>query len=69
MRLEPPRRFRRSVGNKGLFSDPKADAIYGVTNFERAFHDDLASAKRSIVISTIRLRWNRLPRVIELLAA
>lgn len=58
-----------SVGNEGLFSDPKADAIYGVTNFERVFHEDLASAKRSIVISTIRLRWNRTPRVIELLAA
>ena len=58
-----------SVGNEGLFSDPKADAIYGVTNFERVFHEDVASAKRSIVISTIRLRWNRTPRVIELLAA
>ena len=58
-----------SVGNEGLFSDPKADAIYGVTNFERVFHEDVASAKRSIVISTKRLRWNRTPRVIELLAA
>ena len=58
-----------SVGNEGLFSDPKADAIYGVTNFERVFHEDLASAKRSIVISTKRLRWNRTPRVIELFAA
>ena len=58
-----------SVGNEGLFSDPKADAIYGVANFEKVFHNDLAYAKRSIVISTIRLRWNRLPRVIELLVA
>ena len=58
-----------SVGNEGLFSDPKADAIYGVANFEKVFHQDLASAKRSIVISTKRLRWNRTPRVIELLAA
>ena len=58
-----------SVGNEGLFSGPKTDTIYGVTNFERVFHEDLASAKRSIVISTKRLRWNRTPRVIELFAA
>ncbi|MBD5320196.1 MAG: DEAD/DEAH box helicase family protein [Bacteroides sp.] len=58
-----------SVGNEGLFSDSKADAIYGIPNFERVFHNDIASAKRSIVISTIRLRWNRLPRIIDLLAA
>lgn len=58
-----------SVGNEGIFANPKTDGIYDVHNFEKVFHDDLASAKRSIVISTIRLRWNRAPRIIDLLAA
>lgn len=57
------------IGNEGLFADLKTDAIYDVDNFDRAFHNDLASAKRSIVISTIRLRWNRAPRIVDLLAA
>lgn len=58
-----------SVGNEGLFSEFKTDAIYSVTNFDRVFHNDLANAKRSIVISTIRLRWTRTLRIIDLLAA
>jgi len=58
-----------SVSNEGLFAAHQTDAIYSTANFERVFHKDLASAKRSIVISTIRLRWNLTPRVIDLLAA
>ena len=58
-----------SVGNEGLFSDPKTDTIHSAANFESFFHDDLVAAKRSIVISTTRLRWNRQPRVLDLLAA
>lgn len=33
------------------------------------FHEDLSKARQSIIISTTRLRWNRTPRIIELLAA
>ncbi|MBJ2197459.1 hypothetical protein [Barnesiella sp. CU968] len=44
-------------------------SIFDATDFERPFHDDLVSAKQSIVISTTRLRWNRTPRIIDLLAA
>ncbi|MBD5234611.1 MAG: DEAD/DEAH box helicase family protein [Bacteroidales bacterium] len=56
-----------SVGNEGLFADPKTDAIYTAADFERAFYADLATAGRSVVISTIRLCWKRPPRLIDLL--
>lgn len=58
-----------SVANEGLFAEQTTEAIFDSTNFERTFHNDLASAGQSIVISTTRLRWNRTPRIIELLAA
>lgn len=57
------------VANEGLFAVVKTKTIYDSDNFESQFHKDLTSAKRSIIISTTRLRWNRTPRVIELLAA
>lgn len=57
------------IANEGLFAEPTTDTIFDLTNFERTFHADLASAKRSIVISTTRLRWKRAPRIIDLLAA
>lgn len=55
--------------NEGLFAEPVTESIFDATDFERPFHYDLASAKQSIVISTTRLRWNRTPRIIDLLAA
>ena len=58
-----------AVANEGLFAEPTTETIFDSTNFERTFHADLASAKRSIVISTTRLRWKRAPRIIDLLAA
>lgn len=58
-----------AVANEGLFAEPTTETIFDSTNFEGPFHSDLASAKQSIVISTTRLRWNRTPRIIELLAA
>ena len=58
-----------AIANEGLFADVKAETIYGSGNFESQFHKDVASARRSIIISTTRLRWNRTPRIIELLAA
>ena len=58
-----------AVANEGLFAEPTTESIFDPTNFERPFHTDLASAKRSIVISTTRLRWNRTPRINDLLAA
>lgn len=58
-----------AVANEGLFAEPTTETIFDSTNFERTFHADLASAKRSIVISTTRLRWRRAPRIIDLLAA
>lgn len=58
-----------AVANEGLFAEPTTESIFDSTNFERTFHANLASAKRSIVISTTRLRWNRTPRIIDLLTA
>ena len=58
-----------AVANEGLFAEPTTETIFDATYFERPFHDDLASAKQSIVISTMRLRWNKTPRIIDLLAA
>lgn len=58
-----------AVASEGLFAEPTTETIFDSTNFERPFQTDLASAKRSIVISTTRLRWKRAPRIIDLLAA
>lgn len=58
-----------AVANEGLFAEPTTETILDSTNFERLFHNDISSAKRSIVISTTRLRWNRTPRIIDLLDA
>lgn len=58
-----------AVANEGLFAQVKTETIYDSDNFESQFHKDLASAKRNIIISTTRLRWNRTPRIIELIAA
>lgn len=58
-----------AVVNDGIFASPTTEAIFDSENFERPFHSDLTSAKRSIVISTNRLRWNRTPKIIDLLAA
>ena len=58
-----------AVVNEGLFAEPTTETIFDATTFERPFHEDLSNARHSIVISTTRLRWNRTPRIIELLAA
>lgn len=58
-----------AVANEGLFAEPTTETIFDASDFEKPFHDDLASAKQSIVISTMRLRWNKIPRIIDLLAA
>ncbi|MDE7080341.1 MAG: hypothetical protein K2O78_01615 [Muribaculaceae bacterium] len=58
-----------AVANEGLFAELPTETIFDATDFEKPFHDDLASAKQSIVISTTRLRWTRTPRIIDLLAA
>lgn len=57
------------VSNEGIFAEPTAETIFDSENFERPFHADLSSAKRSIVISVNRLRWSRTPKIIDLLAA
>lgn len=57
-----------AVASEGLFAEPTTETIFDATDFERPFHNDLASARQSIVISTMRLRWNRTPRIIDLLA-
>lgn len=57
-----------AVANEGLFAELATEAIFDASDFEKPFHDDLASAKQSIVISTMRLRWNKTPRIIDLLA-
>ena len=58
-----------AVANEGLFAEPTTETIFDASDFEKPFHDDLVSAKQSIVISTMRLRWNKTPRIIDLLAA
>lgn len=58
-----------AVANEGLFAEPTTETIFDATTFERPFHEDLSNAHHSIVISTIRLRWNRTPKIIDLLAA
>lgn len=58
-----------AVANEGLFAELTTEMIFDSTTFERPFHEGLSKARHSIVISTIRLRWNRTPKIIELLAA
>lgn len=58
-----------AVANKDLFAEPTTETIFDSITFERPFHEDLSKARHSIVISTTRLRWNRTPRIIELLVA
>lgn len=58
-----------AIANEGLFAEPTPETIFDATTFERPLHEDLSKARHSIVISTTRLRWNRTPRIIELLAA
>lgn len=58
-----------AVANEGLFAEPTTETIFDSTKFERPFHEDLSKTRQSIVISTTRLRWNRAPRSIDLLAA
>lgn len=61
--------YSLSVGNEGLFAEPTTETIFDSDNFERPFHSDLASARHSIVIATYRLKWTRMPKIIELLVA
>lgn len=58
-----------AVANEGLFAEPTTETIFDSTAFERPYRKDLSKARQSIVISTTRLRWNRAPQIIELLAA
>lgn len=57
-----------AIANEGLFAEPTPETIFDATTFDRPLHEDLSKARHSIVISTTRLRWNRTPRIIELLA-
>lgn len=57
------------VAGEGLFAEPTTETIFDATTCERPLHEDLSKARHSIVISTIRLRWNRTPQIIKLLAA
>lgn len=58
-----------AVANEGLFAEPTTETIFDATTFECPFRKDISKARQSIVISTTRLRWNRAPQIIELLAA
>lgn len=58
-----------AIANEGLFAEPTTETIFDATTFERPFHEDVSKARHSINISTIRLRWHRTPKIIELLAA
>jgi len=57
------------VANEGIFAEEVTDTIFTYDNFESIFQNDLAAATQSIIISTTRLRWNRSPKVIDLLQA
>lgn len=58
-----------AIANEGLFTELTTETIFDATTFERPFYEDLSIARHSIIISTIRLRWHRTPKIIELLAA
>ena len=58
-----------AIANEGLFAEPTIETIFDATTFERPFHEDVSKARHSIIIATIRLRWHRTPKIIELLAA
>lgn len=57
-----------AIANEGLFAEPTTETIFDATTFERPFHEDVSIARHSIIISTMRLRWNKTPRIIDLLA-
>ena len=42
--------------SEGLFAEPVTRSIFGAENFETVFHRDIASARRSIIISCHRLK-------------
>lgn len=56
-----------SEKSEGLFAEPVTRSIFDADNFESSFHADLASARRSIVISCHRLKWKHRPRLVDLL--
>lgn len=58
-----------AIANEGLFAELATETIFDAMTFERPFHEDVSKARHSIIISTIRLRWHRTPKIIELLAA
>ncbi|MCH5218573.1 MAG: DEAD/DEAH box helicase family protein [Muribaculaceae bacterium] len=70
-RLQGYRSVGYSLGlpDEGLFGDPITEIFFDTGNFERQLLTDLSSAKRSIVISTYRLKWNHAPKIIELIQA
>ena len=53
----------------GLFGEPTTETFFDIGNFEHQLLSDLSTAQKSIVISTYRLKWNRIPKIIELLQA
>ena len=59
--------YALSEKSEGLFAEPVTQAIFGAEDFETTFLNDLAAARRSIVISCHRLKWRRHPRLIDLL--
>ena len=61
--------YSTAIANEGLFAEPTIETIFDATTFERPFHEDVSKARHSIIIATIRLRWHRTPKIIELLAA
>lgn len=54
---------------EGLFAEQASQTIFDATNFESSLRTDLSLATQSIVLAINRLRWNRTPRLIELLYA
>lgn len=60
-----------SVGavGEGLFAEESTQTIYDATNIESVLLSDLATSTHSIVLAINRLRWNRTPKIVELLAA
>lgn len=58
-----------SVAADGLFATPTVESIFDAATCERPLYADLAAARRSIVISAHRLKWQRTPPIIELLSA
>ena len=61
--------YTLGLPTEGLFGEPTTQTFFVPGNFEGQLLSDLATAKKSILLSTYRLKWNHTPKIIKLLQA